>query len=170
MTILEGLACSGSLLIVPPSPTSVADEKEDAIEEAENVATYLEKRGVGEALPTSTMPAASRADDARHAERVEADASDQTGAHGDAAPTAGVRAAQRERSPRRELQPGRQTSGIRWADAEEEEETETPQLTVAQSAALRGDVIGGSLDSLPALEEPTPPLPPSNQRGGALHT
>ena len=97
--------------------------------------------------------------------------------------------ADRERSPRREA--AAQTAD---ADADAEEtpqlhaeqvaaaaqpcdtldslDSETPQLTAAQSAALRGDAVG-SCDDLPALEEaalPMPPQPPQTQainaRGG----
>ena len=66
----------------------------------------------------------------------------------------------RERSPRREADSALARPAARSAETAAEEET--PQMTDAQAAALRGDSIG----SLPELEE-VPPFAASNQRGGA---
>ncbi len=63
----------------------------------------------------------------------------------------------RERSPRRDAEP-----------AVPDSEEETPPLTAAQAAALRGDHID-TLDSLPDVLE-DPPLPASNARGGGSLT
>ena len=90
-----------------------------------------------------------------------------TAPYGAQAPTAAPAPAarprtERERSPRREAEA---------LPAAPDSEDETPQLTSAQAAALRGDSIGGSLDSLPAVEEePTPLTTASNARGGASLT
>ena len=65
---------------------------------------------------------------------------------------------ERERSPRRDAE----------LPATPESDDETPQITGAQSAALRGDHVG-TLDSLPDFEE-TPQPPASNARGGAPRT
>ncbi len=59
----------------------------------------------------------------------------------------------RERSPRREVEPAAPAA----ADG-------TVRATAAQEAAIRGD-LDDSLDSLPALEDPPPPTD-SNPRGG----
>ena len=104
-----------------------------------------------------------------------------------AAPTAAASQgrADRERSPRREAAA---TTTDAHADAEETPQllaeqvaaaaqpcdtldsldSETPQLTAAQSAALRGDSVG-SCEDLPELEEVVPPMPPQTPQSQAIN-
>jgi hypothetical protein len=155
-------------LLGPPTPTPIADEDDDdALEAAEASATALAEQGVGSASEIAvSADAAARVNHSPSAARPASDDAVPQGAGDTAQPGAGARVGQRERSPRRETPAGRQPTALRWADQEEEDET--PPLTAAQSAALRGDTVEDSIDSLPTLEEVPPLHPPSNQRGGAL--
>ncbi len=158
-----GDAAVGALL-APPTPTPVADEDdENALEGAERVAMTLAEKGVGsEAEAAAAADAAVRAGASSTTEAA-APAAAAPAAGGHASPVTSDRAEHRGRSPRRD--PPAPAGRVRWADQEVEDEAE--QLTAAQSAALRGDAAGDSIDSLPHLEANSTQLPSSNQRGGA---
>ncbi len=158
-------------LVVPPTPTEVADNDagDGVLEAAERTAQTLTERGVG-----SAEAAAATADSVQRAAVADPPVPAQLAPQhpeqaNDAPPThtmPTVRAQLRERSPRRD--PPAPTGRVRWADQDVEDET--PQLTAAQEAALRGDEGADSLDSLPVMEQETPQPPTSNQRGGGSLT
>jgi hypothetical protein len=155
-------------LIVPPTPTLVADsdEGENALEDAERTARTLTVAGIGSAAAAeAAADAEQRAGAAEPPES--AGHAPQPPAQGSAAqPTPAARADHRERSPRRD--PPAHEGRVRWADQTVEDET--PQLSAAQEAAIRGDALADSVDSLPRIEEETPQPPTSNQRGGGSLT
>ena len=157
-------------LIAPLSPTPVAEEDDEtSLAEAERAATTLAEAGVGsEAEIQSAAAAAARSEAAQTPARGASEDHALPAAGGTATPADADRSS-RERSPRREPQREAPAGRVRWADQDVEEET--PQLTAAQSAAIRGDDAGGgSLDSLPQLEEDSALRQASNQRGGGSLT
>ena len=156
-------------LLVPPTPIPVADEDdENAIEEAERAATDLAEKGVGSETEIRTAAAAAARAEASQIPARGASEDDALPAVGGTAPPAAAERSSRERSPRREPPREPPAGRVRWADQDVEE---ARQLAAAQSAALRGDDAGGgSLDSLPTLEEDAALRQPSNQRGGGSLT